>query len=222
MPTIDYFLATSRHPIDDRHPLWRQPLPTRRLGGAAGKPAPPKDEPFSYGSYFQAVVRFCEASGWRRLLLAPSQTLATPMTEQDLQHVSIYLEKDGAFYHPARLALTVDGQSLSMVVNVATSRLGKQALLQETHALERLNKEHPFEWFPAVYAIEDKTPPMFLGDWFDGFHEFHLTREKEVDELKMVVWDGSDSPHLISDEQGAEVYRAMAMILAACYDPVTT
>jgi hypothetical protein len=63
---------------------------------------------------------------------------------------------------------------------------------------------------------------MFLGDWFDGFHEFHLTSTNGEIEPGIVVWDGQAAPCLLSEKQEAALYRNMAMILTACYDPVTT
>jgi hypothetical protein len=136
--------------------------------------------------------------------------------------VSIFLEKHGAFYHPARIELTAAGQRLCLAANVAVSRLGKKALFRENEALAHLNEHRPFGWFPNVYAITDENPPMLLGDWFDGFHEFHLTREKEIGEPGLVIWDGAATPRLLSEKQAAALYRTIAMILTACYDPVTT
>ena len=62
---------------------------------------------------------------------------------------------------------------------------------------------------------------MFLGDWFDGFHEFHLTQQADSDELAMVVWDGATARCLLSEKQAMDLYRKTAMILTACYDPIT-
>lgn len=222
MPTVSYFLASIRHPIDDKHLLWNQPLPTSRYGSAAAERCAPEDENLSYANYFSAVTRFCAESGWKRVLLAAADRLEKPLAVDDLGPVSIFLEKHGAFYHPARIEVTAAGQRLCLVANVAVSRLGKEALFRETKALAHLNEHRPFGWFPTVYAVTDENPPMFLGDWFDGFHEFHLTREKEIGEPRLVIWDGAVPPRLLSEKQAAALYRTMAMILTACYDPVTT
>ena len=63
---------------------------------------------------------------------------------------------------------------------------------------------------------------MYLGDWFDGFHEFHLTRRSDSNELAIVVWDGAAGRCLLSKRQAATLYRNAAMILTACYDPITS
>jgi hypothetical protein len=222
MPTISYFLATSHHPIDARHPLWNQPLPTSRRAGATAESAALEAPPLSYGRYFSAVSRFCSQTGWKNVLRAATDKLKQPLTVEDIEHLSIYLVKHGAFYHPARVEARVAGKRLALVVNVATARFGKQALIHETRALAHLNEHRPFGWLPVIYARTDETPPMFLGDWFEGFHEFHWTRLNGIAGLDMVVWDGSDEPCLLSAKQTAALYRKMTMILTACYDPVTT
>jgi len=222
MPTISYFLATARHPLDDKHPLRNQPLPASRHGSAAEDPGAPQDETLSYGSYFSAVARFCAESDWRRVLLAAGNKLEQPLTVEKIERVGIFLEKHGAFYHPARVEVTAAGQRLCLVVNVATSRLGKEALARETRVLALLNERRPFGWFPALYATAYENPPMFLGDWFNDFHEFHLTRKNELEAPGLVVWDGAASPRLLEKAQMESLYRNMAMILTACYDPVTT
>jgi hypothetical protein len=154
--------------------------------------------------------------------MAASRKLARPVAETDLEHLSIFLEKHGAFYHPARLQLAMKNQTLSFVVNVAASNRGRHTLIREAAALEALQEQRPFGWFPRVYNLVADDPPMVLGDWFDGFHEFHLTRQPETNELAIVVWNGASDRCLLSERQAAMLYCNAAMILTACYDPVTT
>ena len=221
MPTIAYFLSTTDHPIDEDHPLWHRPLPDNRLHGAK-KPESIETEAVTYGRYFSAISNFCMATGWNRVLKAASRKLEQPVIKNDLGYLSVFLEKHGAFYHPARLQVAVKDQTLSFVVNVAASNHGRQALSREVKALQRLNDQRPFGWFPQVYGNASGELPMFLGDWFDGFHEFHLTRRPDNEELAVVTWDGTASRNLLSEKQTADLYRSAAMILTACYDPITS
>ena len=221
MPTISCFLSTTDHPIDENHHLWHRPLPDHRFS-APKKPESVDTAAVTYGRYFSAVSQFCAANGWDRILIAASRQLKQPVVEQDLDRLSIFLEKHGAFYHPARLQVAVKDQMLSFVVNVAASSHGRKALAREVKALEHLNTQRPFGWFPRVYSFASDGLPMFLGDWFEGFHEFHLTRRSDSDEPAIVVWDGAATPCLLSGTQAAGLYRNAAMILTACYDPITS
>ncbi len=221
MPTVSCFLSTTDHPLDENHPLWHRPLPDNRRC-AAKEPESVDTAAVTYGRYFSAVSQFCAANGWDRILIAASRQMEQPVVEQDLDHLAIFLEKHGAFYHPARLQVAVKDQMLSFVVNVAASNHGRKALAREVKALEHLNTQRPFGWFPQVYSFASDRLPMFLGDWFDGFHEFHLTRRSGSDEPAIVVWDGAATPGLLSETQAASLYRNAAMILTACYDPITS
>lgn len=221
MPTISYFLSTTDHPVDEFHPLWHRPLPDNRRPGEI-PPERVDTEAVTYGRYFSAISHFCAAAGWSRVIEAASGRLEQPVGEKDLGHLSLFLEKHGAFYHPARLRLEVKDQTLSFVINVAASSRGRQALARELAALECLNDQRPFGWFPRVYDSVSDGLPMFLGDWFDGFHEFHLTRHFESEDPAIVVWDGAVDRCILSQSQAADLYRSAAMILAACYDPITS
>lgn len=196
-------------------------MPTSRLGQAE-PPGPIDTASITYGDYFSAVSRFCAASRWQRILLAASHKMKQPLSEGDLDGVAIFLEKHGSFYHPARIEITVKKERISLVVNVATTAAGRKNVQRETRALQRLNEQRPFGWFPSVYAVETNGLPMFLGNWFEGFHEFHLTSTNKDIEPGIAVWDGEATPCLLSEKQEAALYRNMAMILTACFDPVTT
>lgn len=220
MPTVSYFLSTTDHPLDADHRLWSCPLPGNRQSGAITAPGG-DTHPLTYGWYFTALLKFCTANGWERMVKAASRKLARPVVETDLEHLSIFLEKHGAFYHPARLQLAMKNQTLSFVVNVAASSRGRNTLIREATVLEWLQEQRPFGWFPRVYDLATDDPPMVLGDWFDGFHEFHLTRRPESNELAIVVWDGASDRCLLSERQAAMLYHNATMILTACYDPIT-
>jgi hypothetical protein len=219
MPPIRFYLSTAADPVDRNHPLWDQPLPDRRAA-PAGHPDTAAGR-ITYGDYYSAVARFCAANDWALILRAAAHQLARPVAATALRGISIFLEKHGAFYHPARLVVETGTHTFSLVVNVAVSADGRRTLPREVHALERLNDRRPFGWLPQIYGCETTGIPMFLGDWFDGFHEFHLTRSTNDSELGIVVWDGADTPTLLSTRQAADLYRQAAMIMTACYDPIS-
>lgn len=221
MPTVNYYLATTGHRIDKNHPLWHQPLPER--DPAEGEPSPSKNkDTASYDRYFSAVHRFCSSDGWKWVLQAASDRVSKTVKIDDLKNVSIFLEKHGAFYHPARIQVSLADTPVSFVVNVAVSEDGRSTMPKEVRALVRLNDERPFGWVPRVHSYDETDLPMFSGDWFEGYHEFHLTRARIDGDLAIIVWDGSKQPHLLYKNQIESLYRQAAMILTAFFDPITT
>ena len=226
MPPVAYYLATDDDFVDSNHALWHQPLPAKR--GPGSLPSASAAVSITYGDYFSAVERFCASNGWDLPLQAASRKLARQVTLPELQGLSIFLEKHGAFYHPARLRVQIAGQTFSLVVNVAVSADGRQTLPHEVSALAQLNHQRPFGWLTHVYGNATVKLPgggdvaMFMGDWFDGFHEFHLTRPIGTADPAIVVWNGSADTCLLSEGQTRDLYRNAAMIMTACYDPITT
>lgn len=221
MCSASFFLSSTDDPVDGDHPLWCQPLPADRCRPASGA-ATIRDVRLTYGDYFLAVARFCAADEGARLVKAASAKLSRPIVAADIQNVSVFLEKHGAFYHPARLLVTVAGETMALVVNVAASAQGRRTLPGEVRALQRLADQRPFGWCPQVFDSDATSdPPMFLGEWFENFHEFHLTRSSEVTDCAIAVWDGSNPAALLSDQQCKALYRKAALILTACYDPLT-
>ncbi|GAB6904364.1 conserved hypothetical protein [Desulfosarcina cetonica] len=225
MPKLAYYLASTDNPIGSDHPLWRSALPEGRLTGKSR----PSASAITYEDYFGAVAAFCLSNHAARLRQAATACLERPVDGEALGDISIFLEKHGAFYHPARLCVSVSGQTLSFVVNVAVSAQGQKALPREVQALGWLNEQRPFGWVPEVYAAgtirltDGRCLSMFLGSWFEGYHEFHLTQSAAVDaSMTTVIWDGASEPNRLSDHQAGQLYQNAAMILTACYDPVTS
>ncbi len=207
--------------MDESHSLWYRPLPgNRRTLLVSGETVP--EDTITYGTYFTSVLRFCAHNGYARVLGAVGGRLKQPVAVTDIQHLSIFLEKHGAFYHPARLTVQMANGLHSFAVNVAASESGRLTLPREVEVLGHLATHRPFGWVPAVYAADVTDPPMFLADWLEGFHEFHLTRKEGDGSLAIVVWDGADKRRLLSETEIASLYREIAMILTAFYDPVTS
>lgn len=221
MPTIAYFLSTTGNPVDEDHALWHRPLPSNRMPGAGASDGV-DIATITYGRYFSSIFDFCAASGWDRILNAAAHRLNRPVVAADLKQISVFLEKHGAYYHPSRVQVSLSDRTLSFVVNVAASLVGRQTLPGEVKALNRLAVERPFGWIPKVYDAVFDDLPMVLGDWFDDFHEFHLSRKPGSDELAVTVWNGAEPSCLLSANRTADLYRSAAMILTACYDPIST
>jgi hypothetical protein len=220
MPPIHFFLADTDHPLSSDHPLWQKRLPERKESVALATNSP--SHVMTYGDYFNAITDFCTANTWHTIISAMRQRLQRPVSDQEIIDLSIFLEKHGALYHPARVVVSTPDQTIPFVVNVAASGAGRRTLPKEMDALERLGDQRPFGWLPTVYSGVTEPTPMFLADWFDGYHEFHLTRSKKNANLSIIVWDGAETPHLFTEKQSADLYRQASMILTACYNPVST
>ncbi|MDL2269059.1 hypothetical protein LJC41_03690 [Desulfosarcina sp. OttesenSCG-928-G17] len=235
MPDIHFYLSSTADPVTPDHPLWDRPLPRYRNADAGFL----SDEADTlYKDYFSAIAAFCESDNWAPVTAAVTSLLERPVTPDRISSIWVFLEKHGAFYHPARLQIQVEGRQFSFVINVAVSACGRKTLPEEIRALSWLHNHRPFGWVPEVYHHRRQTlsngreMAFFLRTWFDGYHEFHLSRSKpdrpekksseNPQDLSMVVWDGAARPTHLSEDRVAAVYQQASLILSACYDLVTT
>lgn len=219
MPLFSFFTSHSKAPVTQDSPVWQQPIPLR-----LDTLLKADDAAVSHADYFEAARAFLEARSYDVITRAASQRLGHKVKPQDITEIRIRLEKHGAFYHPARVEIRVDHHQLAFVLNVAISDSGRRFVERDYRHLKRLNVETPFHYLPQVYGWERITRPtgssfgMFLGEWFDGYHEFHLAPDPVDKTLKIMVWDESGGNFFLTSEQSRTLYARVAKILTDYYD----
>ena len=222
MPRLSFFTSYSRQPILPDNPIWQQPIPLKLDTLRKGD-----DVSVRHADYFKAAQAFLEARNHDVITRAASQRLGYAVKPHDLAEIRIRLEKHGAFYHPARVEIIVGQKQLSFVLNVAISDSGRRFIEQDYHHLKRLNIETPFDYLPQVYGQGQLNRPaglnfgMFLGEWFDGYHEFHLAPDPADHTLKIVVWDETTGRFFLTAEQTKTLYAQAAKILTCYYNLVS-
>lgn len=200
------------------------PLPLSPSGSArSGEQA--AGAAVTYGDYFTAVHRFLEIQGFTALTGVLSESLGQSLTAADVGPIRIYLEKHGHFYHPARVTVAVANRRPAFVVNVAVTKIGRSYLEADFDNIRLLNDRFPYRFLPQVYCKGSITLPgrsrrleMFLGEWLDGYHEFHLTGKRSEMNSRLVVWNPFKGVHPLSKQQRDLTYRQIALILTAYYD----
>ena len=225
MPRFSFFISHSREPVTKESLIWHEPIPLRldALIKHAGKEQ--RDgETVSHAAYFTAAQNFLEGNGFEIITRAASRQLAGDVKATDIEEIRICLEKHGEFYHPSRIETVVDQKRLCFVLNVAVTETGRRFIEKEYHLLNRLNKERPHHYLPLVYGFgriaeaNGKKFAMFLGQWFDGFHEFHISLDP-VDKIpKIRVWNEARDRFFLSAGQSQALYAQASHILTAYYD----
>jgi hypothetical protein len=226
-PQISYFLYESRNRFSSDHPLWKSPLPLHR--NASSRIAYPQSGlSVNYGDYFQAAGQFLKKNHYNVISAAVSHRIGRTIHPEEIRDIRVCLEKHGAFYHPSRIDVVgVDFQT-AFVLNVAVSTTGRDHIEKEYGIIEKLNDVIPGHFLPNLYARNDIALKkdlklgMFLGEWFDGYHEFHLSRDPSDNTLKIRVWDPDCGGFYLSAKQCREVYRQASRILTSCYNVETT
>jgi len=223
VPRFSCFLETPDQPVTPDHPVWSLPLPSDRQWKPQGLRVEPGKTP-SVGDYLGAVQHFLE--GPARDAIA--QNLAKRGAGSSYPECfRIYLAKHGKFYHPAHVEAHSGGNCFHWVVNVAASPAGTALIRREYALLQKLARQCQPVYVPEVHAFAEVQIggglclPMFLGEWFSGYHEFHLTRSAANGEQGLVLWDSESGNRFLDREQSEKIYCQAARILAHYFKPTS-
>ncbi|MFC1816108.1 hypothetical protein ACFL0M_09230, partial [Thermodesulfobacteriota bacterium] len=227
MPQFVYTSTHTNQLISKSSPIWTEPLPLSR-NSFSDRLKEESRKDVRYQDYFRAARIFLERNHYEKLTGAATFLLKRVITPEEIEAIHICLEKHGEFYHPARIEIIGQGFQIPLVLNVAVSDNGKNRIEAEYNNLKRLNKKFSYAFLPIVYGRGDVLLKdsgfeirMFLGEWFEGFNEFHLSRDPKVGKNKIIVWDPVQGNFFLSSAQTATLYQQAAKILT-CYYNVET
>jgi hypothetical protein len=217
---FSFFLSDKKNPVSKNMEIWNDPLPLNRKNQKTGN-----GFFIRQGDYFHSVRSFLEKNRCEVLLHAVSIRLKQTATCEKFDKINIYLEKHGEFYHPARVEVVFGHQKISFVLNVAVSDAGRKNIETEYAVLQKLKSRFSFSYTPRVYGlgnvfVKEFRIDMFLGDWFEGYSEFHVT-EASSRKRKIAVWDPLKGAWHLTKEQAKTVYRQATEILTTYYNPET-
>jgi hypothetical protein len=222
MPRFSFFLPHSKETLAANSPLWHQRMPLRL-------DALLKDdgESVSHADYFRAARSFLESDSYKLITRAVSEQLGRDVKVQDIREIRIELVKHGQYYHPARIESLQFQKPLAFVLNVAVSESGRRLIKKEYRILKRLNAApslRPLHYLPQVYGFgrafgpEGKKFDMFLGEWFEGYHEFHMAIDPADQKPKILVWDDTRGRFFLSRGQLQRLYAEAAKIMTSYYN----
>jgi len=143
---------------------------------------------------------------------------------EKIREIQIHLEKHGEFYHPARIVTDVLGQKVSFVLNVAVSDTGKRHINADFYHLKRLNTEFGGSCLPRAYCLGKAATAgglefdMFLAQWFQDYHEFHISRPTSANQHPVRVWDDRKGRYALSRGQTLRLYRQASRIMTGYYN----
>lgn len=216
VPVITFLHASPEGPKPFRPEELEAHLPTGRPGTAESASVG-----VTYREYLAATRAFVRAN-LRRI----SELSGREGNPAVIDSVDIVSEKHGSDYHPSRVLVHTPAGSRSFVLNVALTERGENRLEREFHLLQRLGGQCAAARIPRVYILDKVRLPvgeregasMFLGEWFEGYHEFHISVDPETDRSRVVLWDTDHGPQWLSSEEEVEVFRQASSILTEFYN----
>lgn len=228
-PDISFYMPGHNSRVGPGSPVWDMPLSGKNTvdsrGGNDRKPAAANHffqnpcEAFTVGEYFLAAQNFLIRDNSDMLYRA-----VTSLAENcgRIQALDISLEKHGAFYHPLKITIATRFCSpLYLVLNGAVKEPGLSLIKTEFQLLANMASRVVPSFIPRVFGAGEirstgKIAAFFLGEWFAGFCEFHVTRISG--ENQVAVWQDDGTHMVIFWHQAARIYEKIAYVLTAYYD----
>ncbi len=212
---LKYYLSSKENPVNKELPIWDELLPLSRKHHQNAV-----DPSVTYGGYFSTVSTFLEKNNFAMLASAFSQQVGLDISIAKSIHV--FLEKHGEFYHPARVKVECGDQAALYVINTAVSDSGNNIIEQEYNSLKRLNHEYDLGYVPKVHGYEEISCDnncfrMFLGEWFEGYHEFHISFQLNGKQ-GIIVWDHEKEKTFLSEAEALGLYAQASRILTLYYN----
>lgn len=177
-------------------------------------------DPFKtpYRAYFESIKNFLGHDSCRPLLEAAGKRYGKVISTDELSEIIIRAEKHGALYHPASIELILKKKRVRFGLNVAVTVTGRDLLKKEFEVIQKISRKWNFPYLPEVFLFSEQESMSFLLEsWFEGYHEFHLSRTERGEQL-MKLWEFGKGERYLSPEQSAEVYRQASKILTLYYD----
>jgi len=217
---FQFFLSDKARIVKENGKEWQHPFPVTR-----DYKAPSSPDPILYGDYFSAIRQFLEKDNYDNLVSSVSLASGKNVSPEEIEGFSVFLVKHGEYYHPSKVEVSFSEEKQPFVLNVAVTDSGLNCMEKEYESLMRLNREKPNSYIPDVYTKgsvfrKNKKISMVLGEWFEDYHEFHLSVSKN-NEKAIIVWDPVLGNYVLPKKHEKELYRQATKILTFFYNPVT-
>jgi hypothetical protein len=227
MPRFKFFLSSRNNPVREGDFVWSTPIPLSRH--PSDRTFEPDSDIFiNHGDYYTAARNFLQKDRYAIITQTVSQYLYRNIAADEIEEIRIFLDKHGEFYHPSKVEAVLQAVKIPFVLNVAVTDVGKQYAQREYRLLKRLNTQYPDSFIPKVYALDSVFTKMdqvetrmFLGEWFEGFNEFHMSLDPSDGKCKIIVWDHEHGNFFLTPHQTMELYRQAAKILTYYYNVET-
>jgi len=204
-PSIRYLVSSPHGDIPADENKWDLPLEGDELKTP-------------YRVYFDSIRKFLSKDEFEPFLSLISQKAGEKILVKEVDVLIVRTEKHGLFYHPASIEFILKEVKVKFGLNVAVSDIGRHWLREEFNVLKRLYQKYNFPYLPKAHLFSEFNNMSFLlEDWFEGYHEFHISKDDNGSH-RLKLWDFCHGYKYLTPEQGFEIYKQASKILTLYYD----
>ena len=172
-----------------------------------------------YRIYFHTIRDFLSKDEFSPFLSSISQQHGKEIRLNEVDEIVIRTEKHGLLYHPASIEIVLKGDKLKLGLNVAVTDVGRHWLKVEWDVLQKLRSKYDYPYLPKAHMFSNFYGMSFLlEDWFEGYHEFHISKDQNGTH-RLKLWDFYQGYQYLTSEQSFEIYKQTSKILTLYYDP---
>jgi len=172
----------------------------------------------SYRIYFNSIKEFLHKDEFIPFLSLISQKIGKKISINEVDEIIIRTEKHGLLYHPASIEFILKAGKIKFGLNVAISDIGRHWLKGEWNVFQKLHAQFDLPYLPKAYLFcEFNTMSFLLEDWFEEYHEFHISKDPDGT-YRLKLWDFHHGYKYLSPEQSYEIYKQASKILTLYYD----
>ena len=190
---------------------------------------PSEHHPFlTLRDYFNAIRGFILKDQGKRLVYSLKEKLNKEIDINSINKILIRSEKHGILYHLASVEIFVDDKQVRLAVSTALSEKGKEWITNEYETLKFLNSSLGLPYLPNVHLKGEvecdagngkhETLSMLLSEWFEDYHEWHLSIDENDGRQKICIWDLQNGNRCALKEETFEIFRQASKILTLYYD----
>ncbi|UCF56942.1 MAG: hypothetical protein JSW15_00150, partial [Deltaproteobacteria bacterium] len=192
------------------------------------KITPSENHPFlTLGDYFEAIKEFILKDRAESLLGLLGDHFDKKIRLDRIHKLLIRSEKHGVLYHLASVEFFIDDQTIKHAVSTAISERGKAWLNREYDLLRYMGETFNLPYLPKVYikgqiehqvGTRKESLSMFLAEWFEDYHEWHLSIDEKGKGQKLCIWDQQGGHRFATKKESFEIYKQASKILTLYYD----
>ena len=190
--------------------------------------SPSTPHPFlTLGDYFQSIEECVIRNDGIRLREGIKMASGKKIRFSDIHRLLIRSEKHGALYHIVSLEMNAGDNRFKFALNIALDRRGRNTLMNEFQVISRLNEQRKLPYLPRAFCMDEtncgrgpgtEILTMAFLEWFEGYHEWHFSRDERNRRNRVKVWDQGKGKSYLSDRESYEIFRQAARILTLYYD----
>ncbi len=216
-PEIKFYISSKENSLVKNEGVWSDFIPSNRHNSETGE-----ENQVTYGDYFSGIESFLSENNFINIVETLSSHLNKKVSPDDISSIDLILIKHGEFYHPVNLQVDIFNEICEFVINGAVSGSGISVCEKEYGVLKELEEKYSSDFIPKVWNFFEKTVSenkkisLFMAEWFENFHEFHISFEGE-NKKGIIVWD-SNKNFFLSDNDKYELYKQCTFIMTGFYD----